>query len=459
MKKLLFLFFILSTSVVWAGNENLAFKAVITANGSHSPSYNPKYLADNKIPLPGSSDDVRQAWCLPQNISEDAWVSFEWEKPVDVTSIVYWGRTAFLDNENFSLCKVYIDDASDAIVSASLAKGAQGQVIVLPQRVNAKSIRLVFPSNYGGPNPGASEIGIFSSTPSQKDLDSYLNNHESINPEILNRIGTGEFGFTKLVVVQRHPVNSTHVYTYHQEGLRPGEVQSCIGCHADRNYAMAKTTDKSMHRPVAMMRKTQELEKPEWGVHGFSYPHIVQPVLDKHCVKCHGNDDPPAGLELTADKTDFFNVSYENLARKGTSVEDRMMEGGTGGKFKYSKYTSWISTHNGQEENILEIAPGRWGAKASLLATVVDSGHPDKDGKCRVDMSGSEKARIYAWLDLNCPYYGTSDSNYMELRGCRRQLPENFTGMMSEIASRRCGACHEDASKDPEWVLTLKDNL
>lgn len=241
--------------------------------------------------------------------------------------------------------------------------------------------------------------------------------------------------------------------------LMPGEVQSCIGCHANRNYAMARTTDKTMHRPHAMMRKTQELEKPEWGVHGFSYPHIVQPVLDKHCVKCHGNDDPPAGLELTADKTDFFNVSYENLARKGTSVQDRMMEGGTGGEFKYSKYTSWISTHNGQEENILEIAPGRWGAKASLLAKVVDSGHPDKDGKCRVDMSYDEKARIYAWLDLNCPYYGTSDSNYMKLRGCRRQLPENFTGMINEIASRRCVSCHEGAKKDKDWVFKLKDNF
>ena len=241
--------------------------------------------------------------------------------------------------------------------------------------------------------------------------------------------------------------------------LMPGEVQSCIGCHADRNYAMARTTDKTMHRPDAMMRKAQELEKPEWGVHGFSYPHIVQPVLDKHCVKCHGNDNPPAGLELTADKTDFFNVSYENLARKGTSVEDKWLNGEIPGKYAYSKYTSWISTHNGQEENIREIAPGRWGAKASLLAKVVDSGHPDKNGKPRIDMSHSEKARIYAWLDLNCPYYGTSDSNYMELRGCRRQLPENFTATIKDIASRRCVSCHKDARKTKDWVFKLKDNF
>jgi hypothetical protein len=240
--------------------------------------------------------------------------------------------------------------------------------------------------------------------------------------------------------------------------LMPGEVQSCIGCHANRNYAMAKTTGKSMHRPNAMMRKTQELEKPEWGVHGFSYPHIVQPVLDKHCVKCHDNDDPPAGLELTADKTDFFNVSYENLARKGTSCEKSWV-GGIGGEYTYSKYTSWIPTYNGQEKNILEIAPGRWGAKASLLAKIVDTGHPDKKGKNRIKLSSTEKARVYAWLDLNCPYYGTSDSNYLDIRGCRQQLPENFRGMMKEVASRRCVSCHENSDKDNNWVLKQKDNF
>ena len=240
--------------------------------------------------------------------------------------------------------------------------------------------------------------------------------------------------------------------------LMPGEVQSCIGCHANRNYAMARTTDKTMHRPHAMMRKTQELEKPEWGVHGFSYPHIVQPVLDKHCVKCHDNDNPPAGLELTGDKTDFFNVSYENLVRKGTSCEKSWI-GGVGGEYTYSKYTSWIPTYNGQEENILEIAPGRWGAKASLLAKVIDSGHPDKKGKNRINLSSTEKARVYAWLDLNCPYYGTSDSNYLGLRGCRQHLPKGFTETIKDVASRRCVSCHPGVQKDNNWVFKLKGNF
>lgn len=36
------------------------------------------------------------------------------------------------------------------------------------------------------------------------------------------KLSGGEYGFTKIIVIQRHPINSSHVYTYHQEGLKPG---------------------------------------------------------------------------------------------------------------------------------------------------------------------------------------------------------------------------------------------
>ena len=197
------------------------------------------------------------------------------------------------------------------------------------------------------------------------------------------------------------------------------------------------------HRPAAMARGPQELEKPEWGVRGFSYARIVQPVWDRNCLECHGADDPAGNLELTGDKTDFFNVSYENLARRGTSSE-RWDQGGVGGAFSYSKYTSWIPTYNGQEENILEIAPGRWGARASLLADIILDGHPDKEGKNMIDLTADEKRRVFAWIDLNCPYYGTSDSNYRENRGCRQILPEALKATIADVAARRCAECHKD---------------
>lgn len=168
--------------------------------------------------------------------------------------------------------------------------------------------------------------------------------------------------------------------------LMPGESQSCVGCHADRNYAAPATT-RAPSRPAA-----EKLQKPEWGLQGFSYARVVQPIWNKHCIACHDRRHPAAQLELTGDKTDFFNVSYENLVRKGTPSQQWWI-GGVGGAFASSKYTSWIPTYNGQEANILDIAPGRWGAKASLLVTVIAKGHPDKEGAARVTLSDAEKRR------------------------------------------------------------------
>ena len=125
--------------------------------------------------------------------------------------------------------------------------------------------------------------------------------------------------------------------------LMPGETQSCVGCHADRNDAASLTGTMT-----AAQRPAQPLREPEWGLRGFSYARIVQPIWDKHCTDCHGSRDPAAGLDLSGDRTDFFNVSYEHLVRKGTSSEPWWI-GGVGGVFRASRYTSWIPTYNGQE--------------------------------------------------------------------------------------------------------------
>jgi len=39
----------------------------------------------------------------------------------------------------------------------------------------------------------------------------------------------------------------------------------------------------------------------------------IQPLLDRHCVACHRGEDAGAGLELTGEKTAYYNNAYENL--------------------------------------------------------------------------------------------------------------------------------------------------
>ena len=38
--------------------------------------------------------------------------------------------------------------------------------------------------------------------------------------------------------------------------------------------------------------------------------------LDRHCVGCHGGENPKGGLTLTGGLTKMWNRSYENLTKK-----------------------------------------------------------------------------------------------------------------------------------------------
>ncbi|MFC1736511.1 hypothetical protein ACFL1X_10350 [Candidatus Hydrogenedentota bacterium] len=220
--------------------------------------------------------------------------------------------------------------------------------------------------------------------------------------------------------------------------LMPGEVQGCIGCHESRNES-----PPGRKLTAAIDREPLELDPPEWGLDGFSYARVVQLVLDKNCVQCHNAFDQPNGVDLSGDKTDFFNVSYEILARKGTISENFRTKSIPYGKEGKSPYTSWIPTYNGQEANILLIEPRTWGSPASKLTDIILADHPDKNGEKRVDLNENEKRRILAWIDLNVPYYGNSLSNYSEFMGCRQMYPKKLDKVLQDTAQRRCISCHD----------------
>ncbi len=168
---------------------------------------------------------------------------------------------------------------------------------------------------------------------------------------------------------------------------------------------------------------------------GFDYSAVVQPVLDAHCVKCHSGPAPPKKVDLCGHKTDFFIVSYEWLARGRKRAGEAEWD---------SPYVSWIPTYNGMEQNILEVKPKTWGSPRSKLSEILLSGHPETNGTPRVKMDSREMRRVFAWIDLNVPYYGTSETAYPEKRGCRQLYPADLDKTLAGVAWRRCAECHKN---------------
>jgi len=225
--------------------------------------------------------------------------------------------------------------------------------------------------------------------------------------------------------------------------LMPGEIQGCLGCHEPRHQSTA-----GLPPPRAMEGKAQALEPPSWGVAGFCYASLVQPVLDRRCVGCHGREKPAKEVDLTGDKTDYFNMSYEMLARGRVILRE-----GDGNEVSIDNpYTKWIPTYNGQEWNIQAIEPKIWGSPVSPLADLILDGHPDERGVSRISLTRDEKERILLWIDLNVPYYGTADTAHPTLQACRRMVPEELDATLGEVASRRCTSCHGQGIPRRPWL-------
>lgn len=162
--------------------------------------------------------------------------------------------------------------------------------------------------------------------------------------------------------------------------ILPGEIASCAGCHESR----AAPPPASLRHSLALKRKPSKIKPTPAGATGseFSYIKNIQPILDKHCVKCH--DFGGKGSEkivLCGDRGLVFNQSYLQLHSKKA-----------------------ISAIGAGPDAVVEA--NTWGAKHSKIVRMIRNGHSG------VKMPENEFAVLRAWIDLNAPYYSTEDSAY-----------------------------------------------
>jgi hypothetical protein len=157
--------------------------------------------------------------------------------------------------------------------------------------------------------------------------------------------------------------------------LMPGEQRSCIGCHEPRT--MTPTA-----RPLLALAKPARKPMPQPGDSGprmVHYPLDVQPVLDKHCVKCHGGAEPKANLDLSGEMTTLFNRSYENLIRRklinNVNVDPR-------------------------DAFIPAEPPLTFGSHRSTMIERI------LKGPCEAKLGRDEFVRLVTWIDANAPFYG-----------------------------------------------------
>jgi hypothetical protein len=173
--------------------------------------------------------------------------------------------------------------------------------------------------------------------------------------------------------------------------LQPGERSSCVGCHEERHSAPPPSIGL-----LALRRRPSAIEPGPEGSRPLSFPLLVQPVLDRHCVTCHNAERREGNVVLTGEPEGRFTVSYEALVRR----VPHSAWGGQSGDFRVVN-----------SEPMTE--PGFFGARSSSLMRMLREGHEG------VVLSESDFECLATWMDANALFYGTFDvaDQARQLRG------------------------------------------
>ena len=183
----------------------------------------------------------------------------------------------------------------------------------------------------------------------------------------------------------------------------PGEELSCIGCH--ESPAEPPVANKTAASGKAPQRITPYREKVE----GYSFNAEIQPVLDAYCIRCHNGDDPkkPNFKDTTIANPRSFSANFSNSY------------------FAFHKYFR----RPGPESSGTMGIPYEFHASTSEGVQLLQKGHHG------VKLDDESWRRIYTWIDLNVPFYGSWSSTYSSDKG-RKQWTDDISAKAEALRAQ-----------------------
>ena len=205
--------------------------------------------------------------------------------------------------------------------------------------------------------------------------------------------------------------------------LQPGETRSCVGCHDTRTQspALSRELTAATHRAPSRIQPIASV--PEI----MDFPRDIQPILDRHCTKCHNPEDRKGGVVLTADRGPVYSLSYYELFLR-LQIADNSQGSG-----------------HGAGRPLGNDPPFTTYSSASPLMKKIDGTHHD------TKLTDAERTLVRLWIDTAAQYAGTYAAYGTGQIGGWWRLNENTREMADawpstpparEAMERRCGACH-----------------
>ncbi|MDA3925396.1 MAG: hypothetical protein PF904_11930 [Kiritimatiellae bacterium] len=197
--------------------------------------------------------------------------------------------------------------------------------------------------------------------------------------------------------------------------VMPGEVTGCVGCHEKKTDApqIEQASLMALARPASKVTPVPDVP------YTIDFPTHIQPILDRHCVKCHNPDKPDGRITLSGDHGPCFSLSYINLFAMG--------------------YISHGENKLGNRD------PRSVGDVASKLMKMLDGSH------YKAKLNGKEVEMIRNWIHIGAPYPGTYAALGTGMIRNNRDLPKEYWRTHKKAQAmfkKNCIGCHDN--KMPE---------
>ncbi len=175
----------------------------------------------------------------------------------------------------------------------------------------------------------------------------------------------------------------------------PGEMIGCAGCHENRSQSVTAAQAAKRRGTASEPVPTPVLDYAG----GFSFMRTVQPVLDRHCIRCHGLGD----MDKQRCPDLIGPAAYTQLIKR-----------------KMVKQAEWYKESDAS-------TPKDYFAVVSPLTAMLEKGHQG------VVLSKADWDALIVWMDLNAPQYGDYGFNRAEQRAVD---PEGERRLRGEIEER-----------------------
>ena len=211
--------------------------------------------------------------------------------------------------------------------------------------------------------------------------------------------------------------------------VQPGEQVSCIGCHENRTV----TAQAYPGVRLASQRAPSQIRSFVGIPEILDFPRDIQPILDRHCIRCHDTASRKGGLVLSGDRGPAYSLAYYNL------LLHRQIKDHAGLKWEGIKNIGGRPGGNDAPYSAFSYA-------APLMKHLGKSHH-------EVELSEAERTTIRLWLDSATPYAGTAAAfgtgqiggwwrNNEPIREMSEAWPS--TAPARDAMTRRCATCHEN---------------